>query len=64
MQPQPRDNDLFDALCVLRGLYAHRGTQDRDAGLSVAATVIYGEGLMRLARRREERASRRAPADH
>ena len=64
MQPEPRDADLFDALCVLRGLYSRRGVLDRDAGLSVDAAVIYGEGLMRIARRRDERASRRSPADH
>jgi hypothetical protein len=65
MQPAPRDDDLFDALCVLRGLYSHRGTLDRDAGLSVDAAVIFGEGLMRIARRRDEHASgrRAAPPD-
>jgi hypothetical protein len=38
---------------------------DRDAGLSVDAAVVYGEGLMRIARRRDEHAARRrtAPPD-
>jgi hypothetical protein len=66
MQPAPRDDDLFDALCVLRGLYTHRGILDRQAGLSVDAAVVYGEGLMRIARRRDEHAARRrrtAPPD-
>lgn len=59
MQPQPSDYELFDSLCVLRDLYPRRGTLDRDASLSVAAAVIYGEGLMRIARRRDENAARR-----
>jgi hypothetical protein len=59
MQPQPHDADLFDALCVLRGLYPRRGTLDREVGLSVDAAVVYGEGLMRIARRRDEHAARR-----
>jgi hypothetical protein len=59
MQPQPSDYDLFEGLCVLRELYPRRGTRDRDAGLSVDAAVIYGEGLMRIARRRDEHAARR-----
>jgi hypothetical protein len=62
MQPQPSDYDLFDTLCVLRELYERRGTLDRDVGLSVAAAVVYGEGLMRIARRREEHAARRNSA--
>jgi hypothetical protein len=59
MQPQPSDYDLFEGLCVLRELYPRRGTRDREVGLSVAAAVIYGEGLMRIARRRDEHAARR-----
>ena len=62
MQPQPNDHDLLDSLCVLRELYARRGTRDREIGLSVDAAVIYGEGLMRIARRREEHAARRKAA--
>ncbi len=61
MQPQPSDYDLLDALCVLRGLYARRGTLDRDVSLSVDAAVVYGEGLMRIARRRDEHVARRKP---
>ena len=59
MQPQPTDRELFDTICVLRELYARRGTLDREASLSVRAAVIYGEGLMRIARRRDEHAARR-----
>lgn len=62
MEPLPRDDDLFDALCMLRQLYPLRGTLDREAGLSVDAAVIYGEGIMRIARRRDEHAARRKPA--
>jgi hypothetical protein len=62
MQPQPSDYDLFNSLCVLRQLYARRGTRDREGGLSIDAAVIYGEGLMRIARRREEQAARRKSA--
>ena len=64
MHASPNDHELFDALCVLRELYARRGVLDRDANLSVDAAVIYGEGLMRIARRRDDAARRRrAPAD-
>jgi hypothetical protein len=62
MQPQPSDYELFDTVCVLRELYARRGTLDREASLSVAAAVVYGEGLMRIARRRDEHAARRNSA--
>jgi hypothetical protein len=62
MQPQPSDYDLFDTVCVLRELYGRRGGLDRDVSLSVDAAVIYGEGLMRIARRRDEHAARRNPA--
>ena len=62
MQPLPSDYDLFDTLCVLRELYTRRGTLDRDVSLSVDAAVVYGEGLMRIARRRDEHASRRNSA--
>ena len=62
MQPQPSDYDLLDSLCILRELYGRRGTLDREVGLSVDAVVVYGEGLMRIARRRDEHASRRNSA--
>ena len=62
MLPEPNDYELFNSLCVLRELYVRRGTRDRETGLSVDAAVIYGEGLMRLARRREEHAARRNAA--
>jgi hypothetical protein len=59
MQPQPSDDDLFDTLCILRDNYALQGTVDREVSLSVDAAVVYGEGLMRIARRRDEHAARR-----
>jgi hypothetical protein len=59
MQPQPSDHTLFDTLIVLRELYVRRGSLDREAGLSIDGAVIYGEGLMRIARRRDEQAARR-----
>lgn len=62
MQPQPSDYDLFDNLCILRELYGRRGTLDREVGLTVDAVVVYGEGLMRIARRRDEHAARRNSA--
>jgi hypothetical protein len=62
MQSQPSDYDLFDTLCILRDNYALQGPLDRDASLSVDAAVVYGEGLMRIARRREEHAERRNSA--
>jgi hypothetical protein len=62
MQPQPSDADLFDTICILRDNYAMLGARDRDAGLSIDAVVIYGEGLMRIARRRDEHAARRRRA--
>ncbi len=62
MQPLPSDYDLFDSLCILRELYGRRGTLDREIGLSVDAALIYGEGLMRIARRRDEHTARRNSA--
>jgi hypothetical protein len=59
MQPQPNDNDLFDSLCLLRELYAEQGQLDRDVALSVNAAVVYGEGLLRIGRRRDEHTARR-----
>jgi hypothetical protein len=64
MQPTPSDHDLFDTLIVLRELYGRRGMLDRDGSLSIAAAVVYGEGLMRVARRRQEQATRRHSATH
>jgi hypothetical protein len=61
MQPQPNDNDLLDSLCHLRELYAGQGYLDRDVALSVNAAVVYGEGLLRIGRRRDEHAARRDP---
>jgi len=59
MQPQPNDSEFLDSLCVLRALYARKGSLDLDVALSVNAAVVYGEGLLRIARRRDERAARR-----
>ena len=62
MQPQPSDYDLLDTLCILRDTYALQGKRDREVSLSVDAALVYGEGLMRIARRRDEHASRRNSA--
>ena len=59
MQSQPNQNDLLETLCFYRGLYAMQGHRDRDTAMSIQAAVIYGEGLLRVARRREEQAARR-----
>jgi hypothetical protein len=65
MQPQPSPNDLLETLCFYRGLYAMQGHHDRDTAMSIQAAVVYGEGLLRVARRRDEQAARRnaTPAD-
>jgi hypothetical protein len=54
MQPQPTNSELLDRLCFLRGLYARRGVDDSEATLSVDAAVVYGEGLLRVARSDDE----------
>jgi hypothetical protein len=59
MQPQPSDYDLFETICLLRERYPRRGPWDREVSVTVDAAVIYGEGLMRIARRRDEHAARR-----
>lgn len=59
MQPQHSPGELLETLCFYRGLYARRGGEDREPGLSIDAAVVYGEGLLRVARRREEHAARR-----
>jgi hypothetical protein len=60
MQPQPNPNDLlFETLCFYRGLYAMQGRRDRETAMSIDAAVVYGEGLLRVARRRDEHAARR-----
>jgi hypothetical protein len=65
MQPEPNQNELFDILCLYRGLYARQGRMDREVSLSIEAAVVYGEGLLRIARRRDEHAARRnaTPSD-
>jgi hypothetical protein len=62
MRPQPIDRELFAASCLLRDLYARRGVFDREGSLSVDAAVVYGEALLRIARRRDEQAARRKAA--
>jgi len=60
--PQPDSGDLLSELCFYRGLYALRGTADRESALSINGALAYGEMLMRVARRRDEaRARRKAP---
>lgn len=59
MQPQPDPGELLDMLCLFRGLYALQGREDRTSILSIEAAVVYGEGMLRVARRREEAEARR-----
>ena len=59
MQSQPNQNDLLETLCFYRGLYAMQGHRDRDTAMSIQAAVVYGEGLLRVARRRDEQTARR-----
>ena len=60
MQPQPNPNDLLlETLCFYRGLYTMQGRRDRETAMSVEAAVVYGEGLLRVGRRRDEHAARR-----
>jgi hypothetical protein len=66
MQPHPNHNDLlFETLCFYRGLYGMQGRRDRETAMSIEAAVVYGEGLLRVGRRRDEHAARRIakPAD-
>jgi hypothetical protein len=63
MPPQPNQNELLDMLCLYRGLYAMQGSHDRETTLSIEAAVVYGEGLLRVARRRAEHAARRKPPE-
>jgi hypothetical protein len=62
MQAQGNNSDLLDLLCFYRDLYARKGLGDRTSAMSVEAAVVYAEGLLRIARRRDEMAARRRPA--
>jgi hypothetical protein len=59
MQHHSDPSALFDLYCFYRDLYARRGLGDRSSTLSVERAVVYAEGLLRVARRREEMAARR-----
>ena len=59
MQPQPNPGELLDMLCLFRGLYALQGREDRKSTLSIEAAVVYGEGMLRVTRRRKEAEARR-----
>jgi hypothetical protein len=59
MQSHPTNGELLEALCFYRGLYAHMRPDDRTSTMSVEAAVRYGEGLLRVVRRRDEFAARR-----
>jgi hypothetical protein len=60
MQSEPNQSQLLETLCFYRGLYAMQGRHDRATAMSIQAAVVYGEGLLRVARRRDEQAARRA----
>jgi hypothetical protein len=53
IDPRPRE-DLLEALCFMRNLYARRGAADSETVLTVDAAIAYGEMLMRVGRRRDE----------
>lgn len=59
MHVQGNNRELLDLLCFYRGLYARKGLVDRTSTLSIEAAVVYAEGRLRVARRREEMAARR-----
>ncbi len=58
-RPRPEDQRLLEALCLWRGLYAHRGPQDKLVVASVDDVVAAAELRIRLRRMRDERMLRR-----
>lgn len=57
--PGPNDRHFLEMLCLLRGLYAHRGSQDRLAVIAVDEAILSAELLLQLRRVRDERLMRR-----
>jgi hypothetical protein len=49
---QENDRELLERLCVYRRLYQMKSGYDSDPGMSVMATIAYGEALMHYARTR------------
>lgn len=46
MNATPADRQsLFERLCLLRALYARRGSRDRDGAMSIAEALRYAESL-------------------
>ena len=55
----PGDTHFLDVLCLWRGLYGHRGPQDRVVVATVDDTIRAAELRIRLQRRRDEQILRR-----
>ena len=45
---------LFEALCIWRGLYAHRGPQDRTSVISIGEVIGSAELLLRSRHLRDQ----------
>jgi hypothetical protein len=52
---QENDRELLERLCVYRRLHQMKSGYDSDPGMSVMATIAYGEALMHYARARGAR---------
>jgi hypothetical protein len=58
-KPKHADSHFLEVLCLWRGLYGHRGPQDRLAVASVDETIDAAELRIRMRRRRDEEILRR-----
>lgn len=58
-RPGPDERRFLDALCLWRGLYEHRGPQDRLVVATVDDTIAAAELRIRLQRIRNEQLVRR-----
>ena len=58
-RPGPNDRRFLEALCLWRGLYAHRGPLDATVTASVDDVVAAAELRIRLRRMRDDEMLRR-----
>ncbi|MDQ2689206.1 MAG: hypothetical protein M3Y29_02900 [Chloroflexota bacterium] len=58
-RPRPEDQRFLEALCLWRGLYAHRGPQDKLVVATVEDTITAAEMRIHLRRMRDEQMLRR-----
>ena len=58
-RPRPEERLFLEALCYWRGLYGHRGPQDRLAVATVEDVVAAAELRIRVRRMRDEQMVRR-----